>query len=433
MRVRWLGFQGYRSLRNVALDELDEPPLVVLLGVNGAGKSSVLDATAVLLSAFPALLRGDNRGRMKLTEADVGAGEPFASCWALFRVNFADKHWAMRLVTRGRRQPEESEGPPLPDQIEGKRTDLGQLSDLCAELRRQLQADPGLSLPVLAYYRTNRAVLDIPLRIRKRHTFTQLDAYDGALDRAPSNFRLFFEWFRNREDFENELRRDQPEHEDRELGAVRRAIAALLGDDYADLRVRRNPLRMTIRKRGVELSVAQLSDGEKCLLALTGDLARRLAIANPALADPCQGAGIVLIDEIELHLHPRWQRRVIHDLRRTFPNVQFLVSTQSPQVVGEVPPQSVLILRPTDQGVEVVEVDESLGMDSNSILELLMESTERSEAYKQRVGALFAAIDARQFAEAERALAELRDEIGTQPILVEAETTLRLVRRLAAR
>ncbi|WP_309143275.1 AAA family ATPase [Nostoc sp. CHAB 5836] len=120
---------------------------------------------------------------------------------------------------------------------------------------------------------------------------------------------------------------------------------------FSKLRVRRSPLRMTVIKQGEELIVNQLSDGEKCLLAMVGDLARRLAIANPSLPDPLQGSGVVLIDEIELHLHPKWQREIIPALTRTFPNCQFIVTTHSPQVISQVKPEGIYILEKTDEGV----------------------------------------------------------------------------------
>lgn len=78
-----------------------------------------------------------------------------------------------------------------------------------------------------------------------------------------------------------------------------------------------------------------MSDGEKCTIALFGDLARRMALANPNKDNPLDGEGIVLIDEIELHLHPLWQRRILNVLKKVFPNIQFIVSTHSPQVLGE--------------------------------------------------------------------------------------------------
>ena len=80
------------------------------------------------------------------------------------------------------------------------------------------------------------------------------------------------------------------------------------------------------------VSIGQMDDDAAYEIALTGDLARRLAIANPSLESPRQGMGVVMIDEIELHLHPSWQRNVIPALDRTFPNCQFIVTTHSPLV-----------------------------------------------------------------------------------------------------
>lgn len=129
---------------------------------------------------------------------------------------------------------------------------------------------------------------------------------------------------------------------------------------------------MTVTKDDRELLVNQLSDGEKCLLAMVGDIARRLSIANPGLDDPLQGEGVILIDELELHLHPKWQRGIIPKLTETFPNCQFIVATHSPQIVSDVQPESIFILKSTDSGVIVEHPDHSFGRDSNQILEDLM-------------------------------------------------------------
>ena len=92
---------------------------------------------------------------------------------------------------------------------------------------------------------------------------------------------------------------------------------------------------MLVDKHGVSLDLSQLSDGERSFLAMICDLGRRLAMANPdrqVLSDPLHGAGVVLIDELELHLHPKWQREVRQKLRKTFPNIQFIATTHSMRV-----------------------------------------------------------------------------------------------------
>ena len=187
-------------------------------------------------------------------------------------------------------------------------------------------------------------------------------------------------------------RRDNPDYKNQQLEAVREAIYSLI-PAFSNLRVRRSPLRMTVTKDGEELIINQLSDGEKCLLAMVGDLARRLAIANPSLPDPLQGSGVVLIDEIELHLHPKWQREIIPALTRTFPNCQFIVTTHSPQVISHVKPEGIYILEKTDAGVIAKRPESSYGRDSNRILEDLMDVPARPQEIKDSLHELFRLID----------------------------------------
>ncbi len=208
----------------------------------------------------------------------------------------------------------------------------------------------------MVYYPVERVVLDIPLKIKTHHRFDQLDGYDNALTQGV-DFRRFFEWFRECEDAENESSlgamqeilaslQNNPQDEqlraklsefpyDKQLTAVRDAIAAFMFG-FSKLRVQRKPrLRMTVEKQGKTLDVAQLSQGEKSLMALVGDIARRLAMMNPSLDNPLHGEGIILIDEIDLHLHPQWQRGIIQRLRDTFPKCQFLLTTHSPLVISD--------------------------------------------------------------------------------------------------
>ena len=93
-----------------------------------------------------------------------------------------------------------------------------------------------------------------------------------------------------------------------------------------------------------KLSLDQLSGGYRIVLALAADIAARMVTGNPHRDNPLESEAIVLIDEVELHLHPSWQQRVLIDLARTFPNTQFIVSTHSPQVLTTVEPQRIVKL-----------------------------------------------------------------------------------------
>jgi predicted ATP-binding protein involved in virulence len=89
-----------------------------------------------------------------------------------------------------------------------------------------------------------------------------------------------------------------------------------------------------------------LSDGERSILGLVADIARRAAILNPQFAEKAalETDGVVLIDEIDQHLHPRWQRKIVGDLRRTFPNVQFIATTHSPFIIQSLRPGELIRL-----------------------------------------------------------------------------------------
>ncbi|MFN6165719.1 MAG: AAA family ATPase, partial [Pseudanabaena sp.] len=237
------------------------------------------------------------------------------------------------------------------------------------------------------------------------------DAYIRAFTGGKVVFQEFFEWFKLLEELENELIRDNPNYRDKQLESVRQAIYTFL-PEFKDLRIRRRPeLRMTVTKNDAELTINQLSDGEKNLLAMVGDLARRLAIANPDMEKPEHGSGVVLIDEIELHLHPKWQRMVIPALLRTFPNCQFIITTHSPQVLGEVKDGKIYRLANTQSGV-TAEIVRTYGRDSNRILEDEMGVPKRNQKIKDDLLNLFRLIDDGNLTQAKELQTSLKEEIG---------------------
>ena len=301
---------------------------------------------------------------------------------------------------------------------------LGELRKQVELLRSKLEEDERTHLPLALYYPVNRAVLDIPLRIKKRHPFDRLAAYDQALSGEWSNFRVFFEWFREREDLENERRVDHPRFRDPQLRAVRSATERFL-PGFKGLKVRRSPLRMVVEKSREELIVNQLSDGEKCTLALAGDMARRMAIANPHMKDPLRGDAIVLIDEIDLHLHPGWQRSIIPALKETFPNCQFLLSTHSPQILSHLDRNSIWLLERTKSGIVPKRPADAYGQEASRILEDLMNVPARPQEIKDQLADLFLAIEKGGLKKAKRLLTNMQGEIGADPDLVKADVLIR--------
>ena len=196
--------------------------------------------------------------------------------------------------------------------------------------------------------------------------------------------------------------------------------------EFKNLRVRRDPLRMEVEKHGEPLAVGQLSDGEKCLMAMVGDMARRMAIANPMHHDPLEGEGVFLIDEIDLHLHPAWQRMVIPGLIKVFPNCQFLISTHSPHVITHVEPKSLFMFTMTKEGLQCSPASESYGKTVERVLEDLMGlPTTRPNEVQLEIDGIYAMIDAGQLEKARTGITELKEKIGSDPELVRAEVLIR--------
>jgi predicted ATP-binding protein involved in virulence len=339
------------------------------------------------------------------------------------RENGQEYQWAIVRSRKGRNKPDQ-------------KSDYENLNEYTRRIRLRIE-DSGAKcdIPLFVYYPVNRSVLDIPLRIRTKHNFDLLEAYDGSLT-SGADFRTFFEWFRNREDLENENRKylyapfrpEGFEFPDRQLQAVRTALNRVL-PEYSDFSVRRNPLRMAVLKSGREFRIDQLSDGEKCLIAMVGDLARRLAIANPLAQDPLHGTGIVLIDEIDLHLHPAWQRMVPGKLVDVFPNCQFVLSTHSPQVIGEIESRAIRILLPDEAlGIKVTNPNQAFGLTSNDILDEIMlsedgpETLTRNPEIEKQIHRLFEIIDEEDFPRAQDMIEKMKRKLGGDtPDLIRAE------------
>jgi predicted ATP-binding protein involved in virulence len=146
------------------------------------------------------------------------------------------------------------------------------------------------------------------------------------------------------------------------------------------------------------------------MLTLVGDLAKRSATLNPHLADAARDTpGIVMIDELDQHLHPKWQRRVIRDLKTTFPSLQFIATTHSPQLVGEVRPEEIRLL----DGGETTTPPRSFGIDSSRVLEEVMGASSRDDSVGDLLKHLFRSIDDEDFNAARSLLAGAEAKLGS--------------------
>ncbi|MDE0025328.1 MAG: AAA family ATPase [Spirochaetaceae bacterium] len=323
MKLRSVEIENFRAIKHLKLS-LDES-LTVFHGDNADGKTSVLSAIAVGLGRIPTLLPAVTGISFRDSDRRRSAHSVSVKLKTTDGVE-----WEQRKG--GVRQP--VDGHSLREKIDG--------------IVRSDKEGRARNLPIVAFYDTDRAVLDVP---RRRSGFDRglprYTALEGALS-ARADFRDFFEWFKAKEDEELRDQKSNSRHVSHELEAVRSAITSMI-PNASRPRIVFRPLRFMVSLESEsgpqeDLTLDQLSGGYRIILALVADLARRMAQGNPQEEEPLKCEAVVLIDEIELHLHPEWQQRVLDDLLRTFPNTQFLVSTHSPQVLTTVLPERVVEL-----------------------------------------------------------------------------------------
>lgn len=440
MKLTQLTLENFRGFKKLEL--MLDPQLTVIVGANGAGKSSVLDAIAILLSRITSRVRG-GAGRRDIRELDIHN----KSSYALIKAHAVDENamdidWQALKVKSGHLRPEiTKDNDSLSHYVKTIQKKITENNNQSIDLNKPSSEEN--AIPIFSYYPINRAVLDIPLRIRKKHDFSQLEAWDDALT-TTSSFRHFFEWFREKEDLENEIYR-RSKYQDSQLEAVRFALKRFL-PEFSEISVRRSPLRMIAQKNGKEMRIDQLSDGEKNIIALIGDIARRLIIANEYARwmhdtwfvknDPTlylDSQGIILIDEIDLHLHPAWQRMVLPRLMATFPQCQFIVSTHSPQILGEIEAHQIRILSQDENNEIHCHIpQQAKGLTSNEVLNELMSwdgsNLARNAEVEKQLDTLFKLIDDEDFVQAKAQIAQMKTALhGSLPDIVQAEALMSMM------
>jgi predicted ATP-binding protein involved in virulence len=403
MKLERLDLQNFRGFESLELSF--DPEVTALVGVNGAGKTTILDAVRQLLGVLGTRIVD---GGLEL--ADIRGDRRLGADFAESRLTIASpgqtRSWSART---------EGELGSLGGDLAGAKRTVFDLNTL-------LQSGGGV--PLLVFYPTRRGAIDLPPPLPRPLPRTVFgDALQGALDGGASNFQAFLDWFREEEDVFNEqvVRGAVGDGRASVLPAVRAAIEQLV-PGASDLRVDRRPQRMTVKLGDRRLDVASLSGGQLSLLAMVGDLARRLALLTPSGLNPLDGDAIVLIDEVELHLHPGAQRTVMPTLRRVFPNAQFVISTHSPQVLSSLHQKNVRLLenfqlKNTTRG--------TWHRDTNNILESAFGDAGRPKAVAAKLNELRDAVDQDEIGKARELLRELRAEVeGEDPELFYLEQLL---------
>ena len=403
MRVTHIKMANVRAIG--AAEFHFQPGFNLIAGVNGVGKTTVLLALATCLSN---VVKHANRLRSKairFTNADIRIGTGALDVLCGFECGHGQKPIGYVFHKSRESAVPQRDSVGLPREQTYDTPDKADFDG--TPPLPSTGSEPG-GRPLAILFSTNRSVPSNRAPGKSAAAGGVTAAFSGALA-SNRELRLaeFKAWMRVQEEISLEKPRAK-----RVLGAFGHALTRFLPDySYLHLADENDDTGELLLVRGgtAALPIQQLSDGERGVLAIVLDLTRRLAQANPTIENPAAEAeAVVLIDELELHLHPAWQRRIVADLTKTFPRCQFIATTHSPQVIGEVEPDRIHVMSDGD----VYSPAHSFGVDSSRVLEEVMETNARSAEIHELLQRISHRVGKDQFGEARSLLTQLAARVG---------------------
>ena len=432
MKLKKIRITNYRCFKEADIDFDNHTTLIV--GKNGAGKTAILDAVAVAVSTF--LLGIDGGVSRSISKDDAryefhdldGTVDPQHQ----FPVNIEstgdclDNHdvkWVRSLNS-------ESGNTTVKEARE--------LTNISKDTQKRIMTgDKSLILPLISYYGTGRLYAQKKEK-KNIKSLTEFKRQVGYVDcmAAESNEKLMLNWFqiqtlKSLQEQQRTGKVEKPLLLKTVESAICKCFERISGSKNADIVFDLDTHRLVLNFESVDGSLQkfamdEMSDGYKNTLSMIGDIAYRMAVLNPMLGDKVleETPGVVVIDEIDLHLHPQWQQTIISDLNTIFPKIQFIVSSHAPAVINSVAKERIRIL---DNGEIYVPAAQTYGRDANSILREVMKVSERPTDIKQRMNIFYSYMNENNYKEADKVLTEIEAIVGTtDPDIAAARTSLDL-------
>lgn len=425
MYLKKLCLENFKCFEKLELEF--HKKLTVVTGANDAGKTALLEAIAIAVSTMFVPMDGPKKIELDKTQAYLRPSairSTISMCpqypvkiSAAAMIDGQEVHWEQCLNTVN--------GPAV---MKGA---ADMISIAAGYQKRLCNEDTSLILPVLAYYGSDR-FWDYRQKT-KTDSFkmsTRTNGYVDSLDNA-ANVKRIMDWFAKIAVWKHQESGLGPVPElEAVVAAMEKCFNRIAGSDDAKIQYNMGTKELNITYtnetgKRMHIPINQLSGGYKSTIGLAADIACRMAILNPqCLEDICNKTpGIVLIDEVDLHLHPAWQQRILSDLTSIFPKVQFIVSTHAPEVINSVPKENVIII---EDNLAIPAPVETYGKDANGILRSVMHVKERPQIIMERFNEFYSAIDTEDYAKAGDILNCLENDIGEDPELVSMHVQLDL-------
>ena len=422
MRINHLTLHNYRCYPTLHVDF--NPDITVLLGRNGQGKTAVLDALAVAVGPFLGAL--DNATGSHFSNQDA---RRIPHKRENGRTDM-ETRYPLSLAAEGSVSGKTVTWQRYKNSAKGRTTikESARLIHKGKTLQEAVRSGKEITLPLLAYYGTGRLWKEKRLTEKKQTTGagSRLSGYTDCMN-PESSYRAFTDWLRLETMIEYEqhlqaIEKGEPVTaltQGKLLQAIQKAVNAVMTPSRWK-NIRFSPSAQEVVAEHPEhgiLPVSSLSDGIRNMIGLLADIAYRAVRLNPHLEENAviHTPGMVLIDEVDMHLHPEWQQMVLQDLTRAFPGIQFIVTTHSPQIISTVKKDHIRILE-LENDTASVPLSRTYGETSNDILETVMHTGFRPDLEHLRdLDRYLQMIDQNRFheAEAKKLRQKLEKEIGT--------------------
>jgi len=406
----------------------------LIIGINGSGKSSLLRALAVALGGWANAYIKDDRNLRPIEKNEIreiqreGRFDP--TKLTLIKTSgiaqIIDKNKNKKPVsvewTRSRQEGNETTFTSCNVQFGSypRWYSFGSFSSLGYETLAYIEKGNTFDLPLIAVYECDRLWLaknQLNIEASAKAQYSRFDPYVDCFHTG-ANHEAIGEWLLKHELASLQLKEETPV-----LLSIKNAVRNAL-ENCTDISFDFEEGRVIVDFEDKSIPFEHLSDGQRTILGLFCDIARRAAILNPHFGGEAseRTSGVVLIDELDLHLHPKWQMKIIGDLQKVFPNIQFICTTHSPILLRSIEKEKIIVLEDGKQSQSDIF---SIGRGIYSILYDFMGVPKRTQEYENKVDNLFGFLDDENIEKVEELLTELKKDYGERDtIIIEAQTML---------